>query len=380
MRADPRALRAPLIRWYRKHRRDLPWRRTTDPYAIWVSEAMLQQTTVAAVIPYWTRFLARFPNVAALAAATEEEVLALWTGLGYYSRARALREGAIEVLKRYRGLVPADREALLALPGVGPYTAGAIASVAFGRPEPVVDGNVKRVFSRLFAMRGTGASHERKHWRIARALVEGPSPGDLNQSLMELGATVCTPRSPSCPRCPVAKACRARELGRQESFPPASIRKPVQDVRVAVAWIVRSGRILLERRHPESPLRGTWDLPATLVRNKDAGQALSHALRSRERLEASPGEPIATVRHTILATRLTIEIIPMRLKGLTPRTASLRWIEPGEIERIATSAATTKAVQAASSRSSSGSRGRVKRYDFPSIKGTAPKAQSSPAQ
>src|SRR5262245_56574691 len=235
MRAEPKALRAPLLRWYRKHKRDLPWRRTQDPYAIWVSEAMLQQTTVAAVIPYWHRFLARFPNVAALARATEEEVLAMWTGLGYYRRARALREGAIKVMERHRGMVPGDRDSLLALPGVGAYTAGAIASVAFGRPEPVVDGNVKRVFSRLFAIKGNGAAVEKKHWRIARSLVEGPHPGELNQALMELGATVCTPRSPECKRCPIAKTCRARELGRQASFPATVARKAIQDVELAVA-------------------------------------------------------------------------------------------------------------------------------------------------
>ncbi|HVQ34468.1 MAG TPA: A/G-specific adenine glycosylase [Candidatus Bathyarchaeia archaeon] len=368
MRADPKTLRAPLLRWYRKHKRDLPWRRTTDPYAIWVSEAMLQQTTVAAVIPYWNRFLARFPNVAALARANEEDVLASWTGLGYYRRAKALREGAIAVLERHRGMVPGDRESLLALPGIGPYTAGAIASVAFGHPEPVVDGNVKRVFSRLFAIRKNGATVEKKFWRIARALVEGPHPGDLNQAVMELGATVCTPRSPECSRCPVAKSCRARSLGRQESFPAPPARKPAQHVGIEVAWIERGGRILLERRHPGSPLRGTWDLPVL------------RGLPSRIGLEVVPGNAIATVRHSILTKRLTIQVSRVRLKGITPRTASLTWIKPAEIGTIATSAATTKAVQAASSTSSSGSSGRVKRYDFPSIKGTAPKAQSSPAQ
>jgi len=368
MRADPRALRAPLLRWYRKHKRDLPWRRTTDPYAIWVSEAMLQQTTVAAVIPYWQRFLARFPNVAALARATEEDVLAMWTGLGYYRRARALREGAIKVVERHMGLVPGDRESLLALPGVGPYTAGAIASVAFGHPEPVVDGNVKRVFARLFAIKKNGTTVEKRYWRMARALVEGPHPGDLNQALMELGATVCTPRSPECARCPVAKSCRARTLGRQESFPAAVARKPAQEIEVAVAWIERNGRVLLERKNPASPLRGTWDLP--LVRG----------LESRIGVDVKAFKPIGTVRHTILTRRLTIEIVPVRLKGLTPRTTSLRWVRPNEIPSIATSAATVKAFQAASSTSSSGSSGRVRRYDFPSIKGTAPKAQSSPAQ
>jgi A/G-specific adenine glycosylase len=293
MRPDVRALRAPLLRWYAKHRRDLPWRKTRDPYAIWVSEAMLQQTTVAAVIPYWERFLKRFPDVGTLARAKEEDVLAAWTGLGYYRRARALREGAIAVLERHAGTVPGDREALLALPGIGPYTAGAIASVAFGRAEPVVDGNVKRVFARLFALRASGASAERRYWEIAGRLVEGPAPGDLNQALMELGATICTPRSPDCPRCPLSRACRARASGRPEAFPRAPRRPEVREIDVAVAWIERAGRVLVERAHPGSPLRGAWDLPATIVEQGDSGAALAQSLLTHAGVHIEPGKTLA---------------------------------------------------------------------------------------
>ena len=370
MRADPRSLRGPLLRWYRRHRRDLPWRRTRDPYAIWVSEAMLQQTTVAAVIPYWERFLTRFPNLQTLARASEDEVLALWTGLGYYRRARALREGAIAVMNRHDGSVPSERDALLALPGIGPYTAGAIASVAFDRPEPVVDGNVKRVFARLFAIRTDGARTEKRYWTIARALVEGPSPGDLNQAVMELGATICTPRSPDCNRCPLARACRARALGNPEAFPKARPRPPVQGVGVALAWIERNGRFLLERRHPGSPLRGSWDLPATEV-----GKPF--------RAEIDPKGTIARLTHTILSRRLDIEVVAATFRGRLPHDGSLRWIGPAQLATVATSAATMKAIRAvyaASSTSSSGSKGRVRRNDFPSMSGTAPKATSSPAQ
>jgi A/G-specific adenine glycosylase len=370
MPADPRALRAPLLRWYRKHRRDLPWRRTRDPYAIWVSEAMLQQTTVAAVIPYWERFLTRFPNVGALARASEEEVLALWTGLGYYRRARALREGAIAVTTHHKGSVPSDPNVLRTLPGIGPYTAGAIASVAFGRPEPVVDGNVKRVFSRLFAIRTDGTKTEKRYWTIARALVEGPSPGDLNQAVMELGATICTPRSPACERCPLARACRARKLGRPEAFPKAQPRPPIKPIGVALAWIERNGRILLERRHPGSPLRGSWDLPA-----RETGRPW--------RTGIEPKATIARLTHTILSRRLDIEVVAAKLRGNLPRDGTLRWIGPTELATVATSAATMKAIRAvyaASSTSSSGSKGRVRRKDFPSMSGTAPKETSSPAQ
>jgi A/G-specific adenine glycosylase len=380
MRSDPRTLRARLLRWYRKHQRDLPWRRTRDPYAIWVSEAMLQQTTVAAVIPYWERFLNRFPNVAVLARASEEEVLALWTGLGYYRRARALREGAVAVMERHRGLVPGDRESLLALPGIGPYTAGAIASVAFGHAEPVVDGNVKRVFSRLFAIATDDAAADKRYWTIARTLVEGPHPGDLNQAVMELGATICTPRSPDCPRCPLARSCRARATGRPETFPRSRSRPKPTTIGVAVAWIERRGRVLLERKHPDTPLRGTWDLPATEVGKANAAASLRRALRSRAGIVTEPGSTIARLTHTILTRRLAIEVVAATLRGPIPRSDSLRWVEIARLSSVATSAATTKIAQAASSTSSSGSKGRVKRYDFPSMRGTAPKAVSKPAQ
>src|SRR5262245_38334735 len=204
-RAD---LQRMLGRWYRRERRDLPWRRTRDPYAIWISEAMLQQTRVEAVIPRYEAFLARLPDVAALAAAGEAEVLALWSGLGYYARARALRDAARAIVQRHAGVLPRTRAAWLELPGVGPYTAGAVLSIAFSASEPLVDGNVQRVLARLFALeewQGSKALSE-GCWELARALVpragDELDPGAWNQALMELGARVCTARSPDCAACP----------------------------------------------------------------------------------------------------------------------------------------------------------------------------------
>ena len=301
-----RRLRGPLLRWYRRAKRDLPWRRTKDPYAIWVSEAMLQQTTVAAVVPYWERFLQRFPDVAELAAGGEEEVLAMWSGLGYYRRARALREGAIAVMERHDGRVPDDPQALRALPGIGPYTAGAIASLAFGRQTPVVDGNVERVLARLFGIGGRGASVRRGYWSLAEALVKGRHPGDLNQALMELGATVCTPRAPRCPTCPVRGSCRARALGDAERFPAPRVRRPVSDVRCAAAWIERSGRVLLVRRHADGPLRGTWDIPVVVASDP---RASARDLRARLGTRVRPGRVLASVKHTMLGQRLTVEVL-----------------------------------------------------------------------
>lgn len=343
---EVRRLRAPLVRWYRRAKRDLPWRRTTDPYAIWVSEVMLQQTTVTAVVPYWERFLSRFPDVASLAGSKEDDVLAAWTGLGYYRRARSLRQGAIAVMERYDGRVPEDEAHLLELPGIGRYTAGAIASLAFGRATPVVDGNVARVFSRLFALPGRGAPLEAALWTIAGTLVRGADPGSLNQAVMELGATICTPRSPSCAICPLARACRARREGNPESYPAAASRKKPRDVGVGVAWIERRGRVLLERRPPAGALRGVWDLPAEVCGDGETpAAAIVRALRARHGLHASAGATRAEVIHTILDKRLAIVVVEA-VPGPVPRSSALRWAPIARLDGVATSAATTKIVRA----------------------------------
>jgi A/G-specific adenine glycosylase len=357
-----RRVRGPLLRWYRRAKRDLPWRRTKDPYAIWVSEAMLQQTTVAAVIPYWERFLERFPDLKTLASAQEDDVLAAWSGLGYYRRARSLREGAIAVMERHDGRVPRELHALLDLPGIGRYTAGAIASVAFGREEPVVDGNVKRVLSRLFAMRGKpSASIERAYWSIAASLVSGPAPGDWNQALMELGATVCTPREPRCDRCPLSRWCRARALGRPTAFPRREQAAPARVVPVAVAWIERRSQVLLERRHPDGPFRGVWDLPAAIVDLGAApGRAIVRALSARHGLKLRDDGLLVKAKHSILATRLAIEVVEVAPIAAVPKRAALQWVSIDRLGEVAISGATGKIARAVRPQSSSGSRGLAK--------------------
>ena len=339
-----RRLRAPLLRWYGRAKRDLPWRHTTDPYAIWVSEVMLQQTTVAAVIPYWERFLERFPDSATLAKSREEDVLALWSGLGYYRRAEALRRGAIAVMEHHAGRVPDDADALRGLPGVGRYTAGAIASLAFGREAPVVDGNVKRVYSRLFGIRrSSGAAAERTYWSIAGTLVRGARPGELNQAVMELGATVCTPRSPRCELCPVARFCRARAAGRPADYPARKQAVPVRVVPVAVAWITRRERVLLLKRQPDGPFRGAWDLPSTVVAaGATPDGALTKTLAARLGLRIRPGRVLLRARHAILTSRLAVTVVDSRLVAPVPRRADLRWVALSELSRTAISGATKK--------------------------------------
>ncbi len=259
---DPRPTRAALLDFFDQRARPLPWRETDDPYAIWVSEIMLQQTRVETVIPYWQRWMARFPDVEALASAREEEVLKAWEGLGYYSRARNLRKGAAVVRERFGGEVPSDPDHLREVPGIGPYTAGAVASIAFGVVTPAVDGNVRRVLSRLFDEPKPTAA-----WLRDRAgeLVDPDRPGDFNQALMELGATVCTPTSPRCTGCPVATRCAARTAGTQEERPAPKKRAPVPHRRITLVAACRSTddgwRVAMRRRPFDGLLGGLWEFP-----------------------------------------------------------------------------------------------------------------------
>jgi A/G-specific adenine glycosylase len=329
---DARALGRALLAWYRSGRRDLPWRRTRDPYRVWISEIMLQQTTVGAVVPYYRRFLRAFPTVRALASARLDDVLAAWSGLGYYRRARHLHQAARVVVARHGSRFPRLLEEALALPGIGRYTAGAILSIAYSLPLPVVDGNVARVLSRLLLVRnGRSAAGRRRLWSAAAALVaaEPATPGDLNQALMELGATVCLPRRPACDRCPVARRCAARAAGLEASVPsPPRRRRPVE-VRSAVALVSRGGRFLLVRRRDESLMQGLWELPAAGPGGPANG------------LRLDLGKPLATVRHAITYRRLRIDVHPARLLS-EPVRGRYRWVAPEDLHRVPTSSIVRK--------------------------------------
>ena len=328
-----------LIAWYRRNRRDLPWRRTRDPYRIWISEVMLQQTTVRAVVPYYRRFLRRFPTLRALARSSPQEVLAAWSGLGYYRRARHLHAAARLVVERHRGRFPGRLEEALALPGIGRYTAGAILSIAFGQREPVLDGNVARVLARVALVRGDPRSARagRRLWSLARELVEAASsPGDLNQALMELGATVCTPSSPDCPACPVARRCAARSAGLQEKVPPPRRQRPPVTVRTAVAVVARGGRYLMRRRGRTGLLDGLWEFPPLIP---EAGGSL----------RLRPGGRIATVRHAITHRRLLVDVHRAELLA-EPRGRDYRWVGPRRLRSIPASSLAVKVAECARSR------------------------------
>lgn len=249
--------------WFVGHHRDLEWRHTRDPYAIWVSEIMLQQTRVDTVKAYWAPFMARFPTVAALAAADEQDVLGAWSGLGYYRRARLLHQGARHVARSLGGALPSDPVTLREIPGVGRYTAGAIASIAHDRPAALVDGNVARVFSRLLAITDPKLQDASAagHWTLAQQVVEAGSPRILAQALMELGATVCTPQLPKCDACPVRSECAAHRLGLVASIPAPKKKAPSPQQDLWAVGVRRAGKLLLTRRPAEGLLAGLWCLP-----------------------------------------------------------------------------------------------------------------------
>jgi len=344
-------IRQTLLDWYTVAARDLPWRRTGDPYAIWLSEIMLQQTRVPAAIPYYERFLARFPTVGHLARARLDTVLKLWEGLGYYSRARNLHKAAREIASRHHGQIPRTRDELLALPGIGRYTAGAIASIAFDEKAPLVDGNVERVLCRVFRIHGSpkDTGIKKRLWSLAEDLLPDSHVGRFNQALMELGSEVCTPRSPRCNDCPLARLCEANRHSEQETLPTRSPKKPLPSHTVVVGVIRRAGRILIDKRKPEGLLGGLWEFPGGKVRpGESLESALHRELREELDIEVEITREIAIVEHAYTHFRVEIHAFECEHVQGEPRPlacAALKWVRPSELDRHAFPAANKKIIQ-----------------------------------
>jgi A/G-specific adenine glycosylase len=336
-------VRERLVAWYAREHRDLPWRESHDPYRILVSEMMLVQTTVAAVLPFYERFLARFPDVRALASADEAEVLKLWEGLGYYRRARQLHAAARAIVDEHGGAFPDDPDAIRALPGVGRYIAGAILSFAFDRPAPIVEANTQRVLARWLAWREdlrTSTSQARL-WRAAERLVPAHGAGTFNQAFMELGALVCTPKAPLCLVCPVARECRARALGLQERLPGATPKPPPLAVTEACALVERQGRWLIVQRAPGRLWERFWEFPTIHLDGADpAGRSfggadavdLAEGVRRLTGIDARIGPMVRTVRYSV--TRHRVELRAHRAVGLSddptpgPGLSQAAWVAP----------------------------------------------------
>jgi A/G-specific adenine glycosylase len=354
--------RQQLLGWFRQFRRDLPWRHTREPYRIWLSEIMLQQTRVAVAIPYYERFLGRFPNVGALAAAPQEEVLRMWSGLGYYSRARNMQKSAQQIVAKYGGEFPARLEDALALPGIGDYTAAAILSIAFGEKQAVLDGNVARVLARLGAIRGD--LREPRRWqalqRTADGLLEPNSPGDWNQAMMELGATLCTPKSPQCLLCPVAQSCEGRRQGIAESLPEKRKKRATIGVTLAAA-IFADGRdqtlllpppkSIMEKApadHVPTLVSQMWHFPMLSVSGDPAKELLRHLHKfipgtANSRWNFVPGPRL---RHAVTYRSITLLPFLIRVRKL-PRIAGAKQVPLDNICDLPVSNLTRKAARAA---------------------------------
>ncbi len=344
-------IQAALLSWFAENARDLPWRRTKDPYAIWVSEIMLQQTRVPTAVPYYERFLRRFPTVEQLARARIDTVLKLWEGLGYYSRARNLHRAAQEIVARFGGHLPPSREKLLTLPGIGRYTAGAIASIAFDRREPLVDGNVTRVLCRIFRIRGypKDAAVQKRIWAIAEKLAPEGHAGQFNQALMELGSEVCLPRHPRCHDCLVNRFCEARLHNEQDSLPTRVPKRQLPFSTVAVGVIYRSGRILIDKRQPEGLLGGLWEFPGGKKRRDESLEtALRREVREELAITVRVGRLLAVVDHTYSHFRVRIHAFECTYVSGTPcciACADFKWVRPGDLGRYAFPAANNKIIQ-----------------------------------
>ena len=336
-------IRRKLLRWYDQHRRDLPWRRTRDPYAIWIAETMLQQTQVATVAPYYERFLRELPTVHALDRAPLSRILALWSGLGYYRRAENLKKSAREIVRKYGGHLPHDYDALIALPGVGDYTAGALLSIAFQKSYPAIDGNAHRVLHRLFTPK-----NDRKLRQAALLLVPRSRPGYFNQGLMELGATICIPKDPRCPRCPLAAHCPTRAMGRQAKTLRTKKSGPIRDIEWPLAILRRDRKVLLRQRMRKGLLAGLWEFPgAETTASKSLRQSLATQLAELS-LRLQPERCIGEFRHSITDRKIRSPVYLIDFpEGMNLRLPNRRWrwLSPASLEEFPVSSMTFKAAK-----------------------------------
>jgi A/G-specific adenine glycosylase len=335
-----------ISRWYRKNARDLPWRRGRNPYLIWVSEVMLQQTRVETVIPYFERFVRAFPSINALALATQDAVLAHWSGLGFYHRARRLHRAAI-ILAKARKKLPRSAKELLELPGFGTYTSAAVASIAFSEVVAAVDGNVERVLSRWLALRGNGAAAKRQIGHVALSLLSREEPGLSNQALMDVGAVICTPKNPRCGECPLRDGCRARSLGLAHRLPPSRARSPARQRRAIAVLIRRDGAVLLCRRDKAADwMPGLWEIPWSAVSAAAGPRQAEEALWKAYGLRIRLGPTLGSARHTITSNRFNVDVrsgsLRGRLRGPREKNLSRGWFFQEDLDSLPRTGLTKK--------------------------------------
>ena len=340
---DYQNLRKALLNWFAGNQRNLPWRRTYEPYHVWISEIMLQQTQMERVVEYFNRWLEKFPDIAALASASEQEVLKAWEGLGYYSRARNIMKAAEKMMIEHGGEIPRDHEQLLFLPGIGPYTAAAVMSIAFNMPYPVVDANVERLCSRVMNidLPVKNRDSQKKIIEFASALLTDAEPRQLNQALMELGALVCTPKNPDCPHCPVQLYCRALEAGTVAERPVPGGKQQVIDITMACAIIRRNNKIFIQQRRYDDVWGGLWEFPGGRIKDGESpAETAVRELYEETELQAENLQPFHTVTHYYTRYRVTLHSFISKIdsgnyKPKLNAALQYRWVTLTELNQYA---------------------------------------------
>jgi A/G-specific adenine glycosylase len=346
--AEKQRLRRRLLAWYAEHARDLPWRKSRDPYRVWVSEIMLQQTQVATVRAYFERFLAALPDVHALAAADERQVLRLWEGLGYYRRARQLHAAAKKLVAEYGGTFPRDVESLQSLPGIGRYTAGAIASIAFDERAPILEANTIRLLSRLIAYRDDPlrTAGQRVLWHTAEEILPQKDVARFNQALMELGSLVCTPAEPKCGECPLSGVCAAYRSGLQHKIPRPKAKQSYTEIREAAVIIRRNGRVLMRQCGDGERWAGLWDFPRVALEAEGplfAREEIVTKVREQTGITCIPGTPLKTLKHGVTRYRITLDCYAADF--VSGRATNARWITAADLADLPLSTTGRKIAQ-----------------------------------
>lgn len=340
-----------LLNWYKTVKRDMPWRKTVDPYRILVSEFMLQQTQVKTVIPYYEKWIKSFPTIKKLASTSESNVLKHWEGLGYYSRARNLRNSAILIQKNYAGKVPDSLEEIQKLPGVGHYTAGAVLSIAYDKKVPALDGNVKRVLSRLFLLKENGSNKksENKLWETMDTLLPEKDCGDFNQAFMELGATICLPQNPCCEVCPLKGFCQAKQKGKQKQFPPPKKATEITSIQVCAAVIFNKSRVYIQKRKAGGLMGGLWEFPGGKMNpGETEEECLRREIKEELGLSIRIGKKIMTHRHSYTRFRVTLNVYHCHIHSgtLSPSACDeWKWVNSETLNQYPFPAANVKIIK-----------------------------------
>ena len=353
-----------LLSWYAKHARDLPWRRSTNPYRVWVSEVMLQQTQVETVKPYFQRFMKAFPNVKRLATANEQDVLRLWEGLGYYRRARQLHAAAQEIVSTHEGRFPQDVETLQSLPGIGRYTAGAIVSIAFDQRAPILEANTIRLFARLLAYPDdpTKSAGQKLLWQTAEDVLPRKQIAHFNQALMELGSLLCTPQSPNCETCPVSSLCATYELGLQDKIPKSKSKTKFTDVNEAAVVVRKNGKVLVRQCAAGERWEGLWDFPRFELVSEGplfVREELVTKVREQTGIEIQPGGLIQTIKHGVTRYRITLDCYEAAFRSGRAKSPS-KWCSASDLKTLPLSSTGRKLAELSSGALEPTTDGRVK--------------------